>query len=602
MRPSELRLPTGSAFWTFQAAAFAASVVIFIAAKSNDGLRLPLSSIFIRQLLENKIPVVVSTLLEPFWMVLSRLICLLQPWEELRGGGAPASTSISLNYNSLPPQFAIWKALRAGHWILAVICCMGILANGLTVSLSGLFYEDTVSVSSPINLTSSYAPRFVALNGSGLPFNAHAAGNWQGGTSLDQFYRAMSNMTADTPLPPWTDDRYAYVPVNLPTDNSTATYQVKTHAFGAQLTCQPLNVSGPSRYTLEVADDASSAAFRVVLGRTDGRSVHCTDLVQAVGSPNHVLQDLWYPQPGRVALEMGFGLGNSTDAADDAICRQHIVAGWVRADIGSRVTDTGYSNVTNMQLKSIHEAMMLCQPVLQAIEAEVVVDWSGRPRGLVSANVSSGPMQSFFDSSAADLIAQAHQFIIDNGATWHKDASPSDFNNYLMAKVPGMSQVLNATAPVPSFALVAVPYQRLYTRLFALLLGPNADLLFAKSTVPELAVGKAFVDETRIFLSLPAFLMSEMILGAYMLTTIMLYARRPGRFLPRLPPTMASMIAYFAASYGLREMGGKRNSGAKNQRWTYGEYMGTDGVLHTGVEREPLLRRRAGRDTAVCRG
>jgi len=41
---------------------------------------------------------------------------------------------------------------------LAFICLMSILANGLTVALDGLMYEDTVSVSRPTQYNVQYVP------------------------------------------------------------------------------------------------------------------------------------------------------------------------------------------------------------------------------------------------------------------------------------------------------------------------------------------------------------------------------------------------------------------------------------------------------------
>lgn len=68
-----------------------------------------------------------SSLLEPFWAVLNRILCLLQPFEELKTGNAPSRLSIEAKYTSLPPQFAIWRALRARHFLLVAMCGTAIL-------------------------------------------------------------------------------------------------------------------------------------------------------------------------------------------------------------------------------------------------------------------------------------------------------------------------------------------------------------------------------------------------------------------------------------------------------------------------------------------
>jgi hypothetical protein len=56
------------------------------------------------------------------WILINRLLCMLQPLEELQGSHSRACKSISLNYNSLPPQLTILKAARAGHLACNCTC------------------------------------------------------------------------------------------------------------------------------------------------------------------------------------------------------------------------------------------------------------------------------------------------------------------------------------------------------------------------------------------------------------------------------------------------------------------------------------------------
>lgn len=174
------------------------------------GLTLPLNNSFVRQLLENYLPIAIGTLIEPFWLILNRHLCMLQPFDSLRKGCMKARDSINLNYTSLPPQFIVWKALRRGHLLLPMICTMTLLANLPSVALNGLFFEDQVRRTSILNYSQQYTLQFVALNGSGEPFIQD-----RGGT-LEPFYIATSNVTANTSMPPWTDDEFFYLPFTPP--------------------------------------------------------------------------------------------------------------------------------------------------------------------------------------------------------------------------------------------------------------------------------------------------------------------------------------------------------------------------------------------------
>lgn len=164
VRPNELRSLVGVTFILVQAFAGVSFTIIYCQANNVNGLPLPSSSMFVRQLVENYIPIAVATLIEPFWLVLNRVICMLQPWEEMRRGNAKASRSLELNYHSLPPQFVFWRALKARHVQLAFICLMSILANGLTLALGGLMYENTVSVRRATQFAARYTPTLKLLH------------------------------------------------------------------------------------------------------------------------------------------------------------------------------------------------------------------------------------------------------------------------------------------------------------------------------------------------------------------------------------------------------------------------------------------------------
>jgi hypothetical protein len=110
--------------------------------------------------IENYAPTVFATLVEPTWNVLNRYLCLLQPFEELRKGSAPASRSLKVKYTSVPPQLAVWRALRARHFLLAAMCVVAVSTNVLAVALSALISQGSTNVTLPYFSTRQLSPLF----------------------------------------------------------------------------------------------------------------------------------------------------------------------------------------------------------------------------------------------------------------------------------------------------------------------------------------------------------------------------------------------------------------------------------------------------------
>ncbi|OQO15247.1 hypothetical protein B0A48_00630 [Cryoendolithus antarcticus] len=591
VRPMELRTLTGMVFLTCQSGALGACVVLYASAYQNNGIVMPSQSTIVRQLLENYLPIAVATLLEPFWLVLNRQICMLQPWEELRKGDALAAKSIDLSYNSLPPQFVIWKALKARHLQLALLCLATILANGLAVALGGLMYEDSTTVSTPAQYTPLHRAEIKALNGTGAAYDYDSAMGPLGQNGLDQFYYAMSNSTAGTPLPSWTDQVWSYLPMDLPEAEPVTTFAVPTTAIGVAVDCQPLH-SAATTYTLEFADNLDWT-LNVNISLPDGSIQRCTNtsINQMAG---RILGYGYDVQAGRAALEIDVVLGSTHSDAEDLACRRYVVVGWLRAELvqGKLLQNIG----SNTFYPSLHptsrtETMMLCAATAYSRETTIIVAADGHVQK--SEDISTENHTRLANSQ--DLVAQMNIYrIAANRGYWHADNYPSDFDNYLLHQLPETSQLLNASAPVPSHEIVAPAFEAIYARLVATMLSlGTADLFVAADNSTPPNQGSIRTMETRIFVSLPAFAVSAGILVLYIFTTIWLYAMRPWRILPRLPTTIASTIAYFAASRALREHELAGDAAKQSTRWAFGKFAGVDGKKHVGVEMEPFVQIRS---------
>ncbi|TIA74142.1 hypothetical protein D6C76_06406 [Aureobasidium pullulans] len=239
--PPELSWLFGSVFLVLQGSIMAALVYTCIRSSLDNGkefnclhllrltltgLPLPSDSLFVNQILVKYLPMVVGAFFEPIFTWLTRTLCMLQPYEQLRKGDAAPSRSITADYSSLPPQAVMFRALKAGHLSLASLCClMTLLANVVSVAFSSLLYERATLLSTPRNFTMGYQ----------LPINATGIPN----STYEHFYVVMSNVTAGTPLPAWTDESFFYLPFQGfdSSNTSTTLYSARTPAIGASLDC-----------------------------------------------------------------------------------------------------------------------------------------------------------------------------------------------------------------------------------------------------------------------------------------------------------------------------------------------------------------------------
>lgn len=497
--------------------------------------------------------------MEPFWILITRQICILQPFEELQKGGATSMKSINLDYTSLPPQLVMFRAFRARHFTLATMCVMTLLANVLSVAFSGLFYENTVSHEVESDFQPLLSLPFLSLNGTGAPFNSNISEGWQGGTTMDEFYIAMSNTVDSSELPSWTDPRRFYFPVQLPNnEGSTTNYTLTTTYFEAALDCQEFKEHGTGdRIDFDVR-------------YADGSIHNCST-----------------PLPDSTSLSGQSALEFVTLADETDLCRQYVLAGWWRASRSNNSTE-----ITN-------KTTILCHPTLSTGIANVTVTGSGTVLQAEIVQSANGWLQEFFTTTPADLVLQAHLFIIDSNSRWHNDSFSSDWQNYLIAETSVGDRFLDPSQEAPHHAEATSVFAAMYGKLFAILLGNNKDLLFTDvgSSLGPVS-GQRIQSEKRIFLSLSAFIIAEIILGLYVITTVVLYIRRPWRILPRLPTTIASTIAFFAASYALKDFEETAHMSTAEHRkwlehldyrWAYGKFMGTDRHIHVGVEREPFV-------------
>lgn len=330
-------------------------------------------------------------MIEPMWILFNRLLCMLQPLEELQKCNAKAKKSIDLNYSSLPPQLVIFKALRSKHFILAAVCAMALLANLLAVAFAGLFNQSSFDMQVTTKLDPPYDLKFVPVNGSIGPLSGRTFGSetfsgaYRGGNGQDQFLVAESNYTRGTPLPAWTDDSMFYLPffaegssTNTTSNVNISHYEAVTKSFGAELECSELTLGdGNFEAALNVEHVGVSYDTRVSANITlpkDSGGVRCSSRYDLFVTSGH-FKEQSYCMEGPASVELVLQLhptrANATQKETEA-CMRPVILGWVRDPQGS--CPFGRS----LPLTKENSLFIQCQPKLVTGSAKVRVDESGR--------------------------------------------------------------------------------------------------------------------------------------------------------------------------------------------------------------------------------
>lgn len=543
---------------------------------------------------------------------------MLQPLEELQGCNAKAKKSIDMNYSSLPPQLVVFKALKSRHFVLTAVCTMALLANVLAVAFAGLFNQASFGLQHQTSFQSPYDFKFVPINGTigpaeGDTFGSlNASGAYQGGTGEDQFLIAESNYTRNTSLPAWTDDSLFYLPVFDETIRSTqpnaSHYEATTKAVGAELDCSQLKLGNNFNARMAVQVTGITPSINVDMNVTvpsSSGNVRCSSKTIVV-RPGPIREKLtcvsgpssveWYAmlQP-RV---------NATQQEKD-VCMGTIIFAWIRDPVGSCPLGR---NVTISEDKSL---FMQCRPEIVTGSATIRVDDSGRlqkpaEQVRIDGDTASAP-QDVFSNGAINVVGQSNLYLFQNsqGRSFHNDSFADDFINYFIIRVSNSKRITDPNQPVPTFAEAIEPLKKAYSKLFAIWLGTNKHKLFVPHTTESVTrnSGWRIESEKRLFVSETMFIISEAILCTYALVALWVYMRRPGAYLARLPTSIASLIALFAASSAAQDMQGTSHLDRKGRakhlelvdaRYGFGNFIGgSDGRVHIGIEKSPFVRRRA---------
>jgi hypothetical protein len=529
---------------------------------------------------------------------------MLQPLEELQDCNAKADKSIDANYNSLPPQLVFFQALKSKHLVLAAVCAMALLANVLAVAFSGLFNQQRIDVSYTTSMQPPYQFKLVPINGSigpidGFTFGSgQASGAYHGGDGQDQFLIAESNFTRNTSLPSWTDDTMFYMPIFPEIDrkdlSNGTTFEARTKALGASLDCKPLQLN--SDFKVEITANLQ-ASLNISIPSGSGK-VRCTNRASlSIGKGPTMRDRTCSTSPSSLELVITLDPRKNATQQETDVCTGSVILGWMRGAEGL----CGASQ--NVSMSKRETLFVQCMPKVITGSAIVRVDASGRlqqPAKDVSWDQKANG-ESLFSTDPINLIGQSNRYLFRNRASLHNDTYATDFFNHFVRRTINSSQLIDPNTPLPTFEEVVGPINKAYSKLFAIWLGNYKRNLFLPITIQsaEQIEGVSLQSEQRLFLSKTMFVISEAILCTYMVVAIWVYARRPGQYLARLPTSIASVIALFAASTAVLDMQGTAHLDGKgraqhlkklNSRYGFGSFIGGgDGRVHIGIEKTPLV-------------
>ncbi|KAJ0168155.1 hypothetical protein CTA2_9293 [Colletotrichum tanaceti] len=580
VRPLALRRDIGMAVVLSMVAAVIALIYLKVEEQRIGGLIRPTTNFELLQILENYVPTLFATFLEPFWVLVNRLLCILQPFKDLWTGQRAAGGSINARYTSVPPQLAIWRAARSGHFVLVAICLLALLSNLLAVGLGGLFNELPVLVNNTCEFQQTMRPTFNNDSVSSEDDHGIFLGNV---ISYEmQFYITMNNITQGTPLPPWVTKDYFFQPFSLgPGEKKKGEfYTAQTRGFGTVPSCVD-------------AGTIKSRGRPPVLNFTyvrDGQVLDCPTTFQP-DSLDLNMTSIKQPTGPSAAEDVSY----LTRAASYGACAVPFFLSWART-----------SDALNREDGEMDTWFVVCTPEFTTSLFEVTVDSQGYVLNTTQVSEPSSTLDSPTSRNNTDVVAvYLNNLMKSFPRPWHNDTLSRDWMNYLLKIQPEHADILDPlTTPNTTAIVPTVDY--VYRQLYALLLSLNPGF-FDNYTEPITITGNERHTEVRIFMDTTALAISLSVLALNIAVAIALYGFTIKHFLPRMPTTIGSILAYLAPSRALREYewsngdGRDGREGSKSDRtggsggtkkvptFSFGRYVGDDGRAHVGIEMDPYV-------------
>ncbi|EPS39838.1 hypothetical protein H072_6401 [Dactylellina haptotyla CBS 200.50] len=624
-RNVELGAAAGSIFIIFLAVLLIFLIYIFHYGNSNNGLP-SFDNVFVSQLLFSYIPTALGMFLEPFWVLLTRFICVLQPLETLRRGHALASESLTLKFESKPPSLTIFAALKSKHFFLAILAVTALSTNALAIAFGALFNPTSVPATSSLPVMNRYQPSFRALPYSFNFINAESGYQPQPGQSSyllesqippnhfavgrdDHYYALYANYTLNTSLPEWTTPSHFFLPINIAANqifNSSDLAQAETLGLNASLVCEPLEV--PISLGLNDYLNTTNVRLNVEANAYENAGPGC------VFSTNFIVRQVQAESSEDVGVPLAMeaypnllSISNTTQEND--ICGSLVPAIFSKTKAVDRYKPKDKFDLSSFKYKSI-----VCRPNLtvnryqitfdssrQIVNAEVKNTSADEKALLFAGNITEGQFLRSIRQMFQPDLPWEESFKQDNWLYFSKLALPTEWIDLMIQKVSNSTSQFDPATPIEDVDMTFIGQQlsEAYSQVFAIILGLYHERMFTTNTdTLQQLEGTRIASVTRVQMSPSMFALAAGLLGWYLLLAIHFYLFRVSRFFQRLPTSLASEIQLFHKSAALDDVrgtelltSGQRDTHLKTLKRTYGygRFLDREGTLRVGIEREPLL-------------
>ena len=537
-------------------------VALHLCIRHLHGLNTPTNNPILAQIILNYVPVLFATLLEPFWTLLNRRLCLMKPIEALRSGESRAYSSLDLRYTSLPPQLSIWRALKARHFLLVAVCAIGLSSNILAVVLNALLQPQLTTI---------------ATNGTFLEsFSLSVNDSPSDSIGSDHLYFTAANFSHGTSLPAWVSQYLYFLPFQINTTSpvgSVQSYSATTPGLGLDVVCTNQTWADPAYIALP---DNNIGQPQISVSQSN---VSCTrqwdTFYDSRGKTNATLEIL-------APLAPSFA---NASHSDRDICGSTLAIGFLRAEL--------YPEVEGVDSLFTSSTWMTCEFTLFTAMYEVQVTTSGRVEDYSRKSDKSKAIPFLGNSSVPSFLNNlfvAFDAPFNNlNPYWSNDTTRDTWPGFLIKAITKSPKLIDPALPAPDFEIVAPIVIDLIRRVFPIVLGlrPSAFVPAPQGSKIE---GKMLISCTRIFMSSPLFIATVTLLLLNIAVGVAYYICRP-QPLPRsvLEETIAGVLKLFDGS-GLVKEQVKDKPWPKDWRFGYGGFIGVDdGKPRMGIERRPFV-------------
>ena len=539
------------------------ATLIFLAAWSrlHHGFDYLTNSLSFRsQLFWSFMPTLIAKFIEASWVSLHRDLSVLETWVAIRKRHTRARKRLSLRYASRPPSLVLWMAYKRRHIVLSFVSFLSLTTGILNIAMAGLFLNSVEDLASSIYTPSQYTS-------TSLPEQ------WYDLNDVNQAFSVLRAELSDNgTLPSWTTHDLSFVPLLSDTSvlgsgsSSNKTFISKTYAIGSSLDC------------VEIANQATldSSGPGVFTDSQGTQSLHFKPETPNFGS-NHTriamydfsdtVESIYFQRLDNLDLVTG-----SSSSLDAEGCGSLMLL--VSGESATRIV-------------TLH----VCSSSISASDVEV--GFNAGQAIIPHQTISTASHGTATLRDEAGLLGFYRLKFIQAASLSHLPPGPTteyDYPGLLMTRIRNSSNLRS----IPALA------NDLWRRLFAIWFSVCRDNLLTRRDEGDASfsapTGTVTSRQPRIMPSIPAFVVSVLLIFVYLVGFIVVVWRRRHRYAgPRMPKTIGSIMPWVMHSRMLEDFSGVHYVSSRDRddalqrmgrRYGFGRFRGTNGRVTLGIEYE----------------